>query len=87
MPKTGDYARTTGEYAADCMHWTIFMRGGLEFPPCPQCHRVVEYKRIVKAAVEPQMPPMPHPHGVRRLVGERWSQHHGAAGRIRRWSR
>ena len=51
MPKTGEHARESGEYTAGCAHWTIFMNAGWEFPPCPQCHQVVEYTRRSVAAV------------------------------------
>jgi hypothetical protein len=86
MPKTGEYAHTTGEYAADCMHWTIYMRAGLEFPPCPQCHQVVEYRKIAGASREPQIG-HEHVHGIRHFVRERWSQHHNAPDHVRWWSR
>jgi hypothetical protein len=51
MPKTGDRAQESGEYTADCAHWAISMRSGWEFPPCPQCHQVVEYARRSVAPV------------------------------------
>jgi len=85
MPKTGDYAHATGEYVADCMHWTIYMRAGVEFPPCPQCHRSVEYRRVAGATREPQRGE-DHARGVRHFLSERLS-HHGVPGHVRWWSR
>lgn len=85
MPKTGEHATVTGEYTADCAHWTISMQVGQEFPPCPQCHQVVDYKRRVS-----ELPGSPAPqvaaHRVRYLQGDRWARPHHA-GRIRWWSR
>jgi len=44
--KTGDVARESGDYGADCGHWVIRVAAGKELPPCPQCHQVVVYRRI-----------------------------------------
>ncbi|HXX91210.1 MAG TPA: hypothetical protein VEI83_13410 [Acidimicrobiales bacterium] len=43
--KSGELARESGDYSADCGHWMVQMRPGMEFPRCPQCHQVVEYRR------------------------------------------
>jgi len=44
MPRTGEFAPQTGKYASDCgPEWTVRMRVGEELPPCPHCHRAVNY--------------------------------------------
>ncbi|HUO47571.1 MAG TPA: hypothetical protein VMU09_01930 [Acidimicrobiales bacterium] len=44
--KTGDLARESGEFSAECGHWMVRVKSGGEFPPCPQCHQVVQYRRV-----------------------------------------
>jgi len=51
MPKTGEQALEAGEYSAD-WHWTIFMRVGMVFPPCPECHQVVEYTKVARSDLQ-----------------------------------
>lgn len=46
MPRTGDHAKEPGEYKSDCGHWTVHMTVGREFPPCPHCHKRVNYTLI-----------------------------------------
>jgi hypothetical protein len=52
MPMTGAHAATTGYYKADYhvgvteTQRTIHMIAGREFPPCPHCHRPVNWTLI-----------------------------------------
>lgn len=48
MPRTGNKATQVGRYASDCgPQWTVDMhRVGNEFPPCPHCHRAVNYTYV-----------------------------------------
>jgi len=46
MPRTGEYAQVAGEYEAE-WHQSVFVRVGMAFPPCPQCHASVEYTKVV----------------------------------------
>jgi hypothetical protein len=48
MPRTGDKFTLVGRYASDCgPQWTIDMRTlNTEFPPCPHCHRQVNYTYV-----------------------------------------
>ncbi len=55
MPKTGDFARESGEYAAD-WHCTIFMHTDMRFPPCPDCYQVVEYVKVARPMVPAAVP-------------------------------
>ena len=45
MPKTGEYARESGEYTAD-WHCTVFMYADMQLPPCPDCGEAVEYTLV-----------------------------------------
>jgi hypothetical protein len=46
MPRTGDKCTSIGKYKSDCGHWTVDMKKvGDEFPPCPHCHRAVNYTK------------------------------------------
>jgi len=75
----------TGEYTADCAHWTISMQVGREFPPCPQCHQVVEY-RMCSGAWAASKPTQGAAHRVRYLQGDRRTRPHNT-GSLRWWSR
>jgi hypothetical protein len=48
MPRTGDKCALVGRSASDCgPQWTIDMRTlYTEFPPCPRCHRQVNYTYV-----------------------------------------
>jgi hypothetical protein len=49
MPRTGDHCTVAGQYRGDCTEpgcgqvWTVTMKVGDEFPPCPHKHRAVNY--------------------------------------------
>ena len=49
MPRTGDHCTVAGQYRGDCTEpgcgqvWTVTMKVGDEFPPCPHKHHAVNY--------------------------------------------